>query len=301
MSHSVSEKQLHANRLNAQKSTGPRSPQGKARSAQNSRKHGFTASTFAVVRLEDLEEIAHLKDDLVALYQPVNSQELFALERISLTQQALLRAARLESGLFTSCLNESLDSSAQPIVPMSQELAGDGDIEITREQNRNYALAEGFHRMAQQSNSWSLLLRYQAQAERHYRRAIEEFERLKALRPGLTEEPPDELPGELPDEPISGAQPEPNKSTCTPSGTNSLAPENPASEPAPAARVGQLSRPVDALSVTCRKREIHTRLRRVSGTLFQSRCQLGHVTYRRALPVRGRSQQAWHRVHGRFS
>src|SRR5450432_1274500 len=219
MSHSVSEKQLHANRLNAQKSTGPRTPQGKARSAQNSRKHGFTASTFAVVRLEDLEEIAHLKDDLVALYQPVNSQELFALERIALTQQALLRAARLESGLFTTCLNESLDSSAQPIVPMSQELAGDGDIEITREQNRNYALAEGFHRMAQQSNSWSLLLRYQAQAERHYRRAIEEFERLKALRqdlpwdrpPGLSPSPLPEPPDELPDEPISESQPEPNE------------------------------------------------------------------------------------------
>jgi hypothetical protein len=27
---------------------------------------------------------------------------------------------------------------------MSQELAGDGDIEITRAQNRNYCLAEGF-------------------------------------------------------------------------------------------------------------------------------------------------------------
>src|SRR6185295_13966445 len=76
-----------------------------------------------------------------------------------------------------------------PIIDMSQELAGDGDIEITRAQNRNFALGEGFHRMARQSNSWSLFLRYQAQAERHYRRAVEEFERLKALRPELPNEP----------------------------------------------------------------------------------------------------------------
>ena len=61
----VSPEQLAANRANAAKSTGPRTPQGKTRSAQNARKHGFTASTFAVVRLEELDEVAHLKDDLL--------------------------------------------------------------------------------------------------------------------------------------------------------------------------------------------------------------------------------------------
>ena len=34
-------------------------------------------------------EIAHLKSGLTAVYQPVNSQELFALERMALTQQAI--------------------------------------------------------------------------------------------------------------------------------------------------------------------------------------------------------------------
>ena len=184
----VSDKQLAANRANAARSTGPRTPQGKARSAQNARKHGFTASTFAVVRLEDLNEVAHLRADLIATYQPVNSQELFAIERIALAQQALLRAARLETGLFTTCLNAALGPNGEPIVLMDPELVGDGDIEITRAQNRNFLLGEGFHRMAMQSNSWSLALRYHAQAERLYRRAIEEFERLKALRPELPNE-----------------------------------------------------------------------------------------------------------------
>ena len=78
----LTDKQLAANRANAAQSTGPRSPEGKSRSAQNSRKHGFTASTFAVVRLEELDEVARLREDLIAVYQPVNSQELFAVERI---------------------------------------------------------------------------------------------------------------------------------------------------------------------------------------------------------------------------
>ncbi len=64
------------------------------------RKHGFAAATFAVARLEDLDEVAHLKTDLVAVYQPINAQEFFAVERIALAQQSLLRAARLEAGLF---------------------------------------------------------------------------------------------------------------------------------------------------------------------------------------------------------
>ena len=102
MTKRISDKQLAANRANAAQSTGPRSPEGKARSAQNSRKHGFTASTFTVVRLEDLDEVARLREDLIAVYQPVTSQELFAIERIALAQQTLLRVERLHTGLCTT-------------------------------------------------------------------------------------------------------------------------------------------------------------------------------------------------------
>jgi hypothetical protein len=200
----ISEKQHAANRANAAKSTGPRTPEGKARSSQNSRTHGFTASTFAVVRLEELDEIAHLRQDLVAVYHPGNSQELFALEQMALAQQTMLRAARLESGLFTVCLESALNDNEVPFTPMSPALAGDGDIEITRAQNRNYALADCFQRLVQQGGSFTLLLRYKAQAERHYRRAVEEFERLRALR------------HELPNEAIIEFQPEGSGPPCIP-------------------------------------------------------------------------------------
>ncbi|MGA2771051.1 MAG: hypothetical protein ABSG26_09570 [Bryobacteraceae bacterium] len=226
MSHTVSPEQLAANRANAAKSTGPRTSEGKHRSAQNARKHGFTASSFAVGvpsgPLEDLDEVANLREDLIAVYHPANSQELFALERIALAQQAILRAARLESGFFTACLNESCDpTTGDPILLINEVLAG--NIEITKAQNRNLTLGDGFHRLIRQTNSFALLLRYQAQAERQYRRAIEEFDRLKALREELRNE-------------ANFAEPETNETTCTPCETNPIpSPRPPTPGPQPPA------------------------------------------------------------------
>ena len=222
MSHTVSPDQLAANRANASQSTGPRTPEGKLRSSQNARKHGFTATSFAVVRLEDLNEVAHLREDLISLYRPVNSQELFALERVALAQQAILRAARLESGFLSNCLGESFDTNGQSRFPMNSKLAA--DIEICQAQNLNYLLGDGFYRLISHNNSFALLLRYQAQAERQYRRAIQEFDRLKALREELRNEP-------------NSAESETNESTCPPCETNPTRPENPTPAPDPPASV----------------------------------------------------------------
>lgn len=213
----VSAKQLAANRANAARSTGPRTPEGKARSAGNAVKHGFTASSFNVVRLEDLQEIAHLKEDLVSVYQPVNAQELFALERMALAQQSILRAARLEAGLFTTCLNETLSPRDIPYIDMSAGICE--NIEITRQQNRNFLLAEGFQIFTKHQNSWTLFLRYQVQAERLYRRSLEEFERLKRLRP------------ELPNEPILECEPEETQPLYTRVDVGRIDPPDPPVEP----------------------------------------------------------------------
>src|SRR5215468_7634099 len=172
----TSDKQLAANRANAAKSTGPRTPEGKARSSRNACKHGFAAISITALTPEDLEEIARLKADLISVYRPANTQELFALDRVAQAQQAIFRAARLEASLFNACMQKS-----------------------PRSRSANHSLGEGFERMAMQSNAFTLFLRYQAQAERNYRRAMEEFERLKALRQVL------------PNQPIFKAQPEENE------------------------------------------------------------------------------------------
>ena len=160
------------------------------------------------------------------LFRSVNSQELFAVERIALAQQTLLRVERLHTGLCTTFLNEALDGNGRPLMGICKALVND-DNEITQAQNRNYLFAEGFHRLNKYSNSFTLFLRYQAQTERLYRRAIEEFERLKALR------------HELPNEPVTDTQPEANEivNTPEPNPANPGKPSNPPQNPSPAGNI----------------------------------------------------------------
>ncbi len=165
------------------------------------RKHNFAAAKFAVVRLEELDSLEKLRADAIAFYQPVNSQELFAVERIALAQQSLLRCAGLEAGLFTLALNETIAPDGLPHDLLSEHLTA--DIQVTRSQNRSLCAATGFERILLRSDAFKFFLRYQAQTERLYRRAVEEFDRLKALRPTLTAD----LPAvDLPPEPASASE-----------------------------------------------------------------------------------------------
>src|SRR5271157_5978747 len=59
-----SDLKIDANRANAQLSTGPRTEDGKARSAQNARKHGLSAQQL-LVKPEEREEF----EDLLAYYR----------------------------------------------------------------------------------------------------------------------------------------------------------------------------------------------------------------------------------------
>jgi hypothetical protein len=234
----VSPEQFAANRANAANSTGPRTPDGKARSSQNARKHGFAAAAYTVPRLEDVEEVAELRDRAVAFYKPANSQELFAIERIAITQQAMNRAARLEAGTFTTCLNDVLNLRERPLMEMDPDMYGGG--EPGREQVKNYLLAEGFRRSVGKSNVIHLSMRYSAQSERLYRRAIADFDRIKALSgAGLLACLPLET---VPQTEIDQTNPIPPE----PPQTEPLTPSEPTPETTPAAAPGAEPTAVDS-------------------------------------------------------
>ena len=87
----ASEKQLLANRRNSQRSTGPRTPEGKAAISQNALKHGLRARGILFVPTD--EELRTVRDCLAAEWRPQNQEEQDLLEQMAV---ALYRRARFE-------------------------------------------------------------------------------------------------------------------------------------------------------------------------------------------------------------
>jgi hypothetical protein len=95
----ASDRQIAANRLNAQKSSGPRTPDGKRRSRQNALRHGLTAQTV-IGALEDADEYRAFEADILAGCSPRSSVEHALASRLASLLWRLRRATAIESGLF---------------------------------------------------------------------------------------------------------------------------------------------------------------------------------------------------------
>jgi len=100
-------KQVEANRRNSQKSTGPRTPEGKAAVRLNALRHGLCART-AVLPTENAEEFHQLCADLETEWQPQGRTEQYLLEQMAVSQWKAARAGRMELSLYeTGNLNEA--------------------------------------------------------------------------------------------------------------------------------------------------------------------------------------------------
>jgi len=99
-SKSVSPAKLAANRANAQRSTGPKTPEGKAKSKENSRKHGFFA-TQPLPNGPEGDKLWEAYSDLYLgifeHYQPVGYMESLLTEKIAAESIRFSRLLAFES------------------------------------------------------------------------------------------------------------------------------------------------------------------------------------------------------------
>jgi hypothetical protein len=101
MNKTMSEKQLEANRLNAQKSTGPKTEEGKAVSRQNALIHGMRAGQILVDGDRIHESDTEFQDLCREFYEdlaPVGALEKLLTDQIVQATWRLSRAHRAESG-----------------------------------------------------------------------------------------------------------------------------------------------------------------------------------------------------------
>jgi hypothetical protein len=102
----MTEKRLTANRKNALKSTGPTSPEGKARASMNALKHGLRASSLAVPILENAEDWEAHRRLVLQDLGPVGYIERILAERTAAILWRLGRVVRYESAVVSNAIND---------------------------------------------------------------------------------------------------------------------------------------------------------------------------------------------------
>jgi hypothetical protein len=93
----VSNARAEASRRNGARSRGPKTEEGKARSAQNALKHGLRAQKYLVLPEEDGAEFAALEAALLAELAPVGTLQTLLARRVAVAAWRLARADRLEA------------------------------------------------------------------------------------------------------------------------------------------------------------------------------------------------------------
>jgi hypothetical protein len=175
----ASEAQVLANRLNAQKSTGPCSAEGKAIVSQNAVKHGLLAKGV-VIKGEDPGEFEFYWDQMLGELAPVGQMESVLAERVVSLSWWLQRAERLQGAAFDTLYEEETTSplakftrSLRPKGPAQGDSgAGDGGPALGRVVVKDFGYAKVLDR----------LLMYERRIEHSLYRTMGELQRQRLLR-----------------------------------------------------------------------------------------------------------------------
>ena len=102
----TSQKQLQANRLNARKSTGPKTDAGKALARLNSLRHGLTAGQVVVIPGEDELLFYKLYSELMMEYDPETALQEELVKQLAGILWRLRRVPVFEAAIFNACYGE---------------------------------------------------------------------------------------------------------------------------------------------------------------------------------------------------
>ena len=134
----ASQKQIEANRKNAQRSTGPRSDAGKAAARLNAIRHGLRAEVITVLPGEDPEAFRARLDAWLTDYRPRDTVEEELVRHAAHVSWKIGRARRHETAALTRRVREAaeqvrrdqlqkLEAAANALVPDPNALSGGSD------------------------------------------------------------------------------------------------------------------------------------------------------------------------------
>jgi hypothetical protein len=174
----LSPARAEASRKNGAKSRGPKTPEGKARTARNALKHGLCAEHHVVVEGESPDAFVAFEAALVADLAPEGALQTLLAGRIARAAWRLERAERIEAELFARQMDGPF---------------GDGDLGLALIRDGNGARA------------FDTLLRYRGAAQAEFSRALHVLKALQAER--AAREPAPASPPALPNKPDARGNP----------------------------------------------------------------------------------------------
>jgi len=152
----ASQEQIEANRLNAQKSTGPHTPEGKAASRMNALKSGIDAKS-QIIRGEKAANLETLQSEYYGRFHPTTPEQRMLVDTL-IDAEWLLRRFRV-------CEAQLWEQGAL----------------YTLRPNDEIEIGQAFHN---NSDYFARLQRRIDTAHRNYRNALHELERLQAQEAG---------------------------------------------------------------------------------------------------------------------
>ena len=153
-------------RQNGAKSRGPVTPEGKARSSQNARKHGLCA-TFQALPNEDQAVFDALLASFEDSYRPATPLECELVRTLAILRWRLRRIPDLETAIL---INE-LALAEEQIAEKFSEIDDPGRLGFV------------FHKLAGSGITLPLLLRYETSLNRVYDRTLKQLLSLQKLQP----------------------------------------------------------------------------------------------------------------------
>ena len=179
-----------SNRWNSLRSTGPRSPEGKARSSQNSLRFPFLSREL-LLPVEDPKALSKLRERIRDHFKPSGPVEQILAERIVNVLWRLGRVHRIESALLTGGFDDteivvteptmSEQPSFHPFVDDRDEFPTSVECEavIIRSQRVSQELAGTFRREA---DTLLKLSQVEASLENAFYKALQELQRVQTQR-----------------------------------------------------------------------------------------------------------------------
>ena len=196
--------QILANRRNAAKSTGPKTPEGKAVVAKNATKHGLFARQNVVIS-EDQAAFDALREDMLAELAPEGVMESLLAERIVSLMWRLQRAERMQNELIDVKIRREINDT---LPELSESLITGKPCDLSKYSDKCYDdQALGYVAMCDFAGSRALerLSMYERRFEASLFKTMTEFKKLrrarkakeaKEIEEAATEKVPDTIFGE---------------------------------------------------------------------------------------------------------